>query len=413
MSALSKLILAFFILLALLGILTVAFIIYLAENHNTEKVTIKGHVAVPANYLSNPSQTLKPEAAAPPAQGMVTASSQATRLSTTRCDPFACKPVANRPVRIVQPGRNGWTAVPVEPVMTDDNGDYTITVNVDVLTSGGPVYIAATDPTESYPLMATIPGDLIYAGTIELAIDRTTTAAAVMHCPGGMYPPPRGSYCYSDPDESTNIESLYAKIDLYFEENPSSTADPEQYIPDVSNDPGVQDEMDQSLTNNDQPEGFKPISMDNGHPLEGLGRVIVSGENPTTTRPTTPPRTIPPTTPPRTSPPRTTPPRTQPNGFPSDLPADGQYSISGQVCTYQGCQAWTQEASEADVNINEMINYLNQANQVCNNQEGLSCKISYSGWDGRTFTMTESIQACYQGQCSEASRVNYRMTRVG
>ncbi len=385
---------------------------FISKDHSTNKVTLTGHVAVPYVTLNN---TPKGRTNSSPEQRVEPTSSSPTRLATARCDPFPCKPVTHRPIRIIKPGRNGWEVEPTETVYTDDNGYYSITVDEEILTSDGPVFVAAMDPTGTYPLMATIPPDLLYLGTLDISIDRTTTAAAVMHCPGGMNPPPRGAYCYSDPQESTDDENLYAQIDTYFEDNPSAATDPEEYVPEVSEDPDVQEEMDQELSDSDQPTDFEPITIDNEQDLEGLGQIILTGEEPTTISPTTleqEPTTISPTNPPQTTNPPPTEPQNLPNGFPSDLPTQGRYAISVQVCAYSGCQQWSEAADENDIDINELIYYLNNANSFCN-QDGYICKISYSGWDGRSFTMTASYQVCYQGTCSPTTTIYYRITKVG
>lgn len=258
-----------------------------------DMVIIKGHVGVPNATVNIGASNLAS------IQGMVVAEPSTSLRTRPKCDPFACKSVSNTPVRIVKPSQSGWKAEPAESATTDENGDFTITIDKAIFDSDVPVFIAALAPDGKSPLLSIIPEDLVYLGTIELAIDRTTTAAAVMHCPGGMNPPPSGSYCWSDPHESTNIERLYAQIDLFFLYNPSTTTNLEEYLLALSKNPKFLETLNEILKENNipevsatNPEGFKPITLENAHNLEGMGRVFTE-PTVTTTKPkvTTTPQT--------------------------------------------------------------------------------------------------------------------------
>jgi len=385
------------------------------DDENATMVTITGRVAVPAAvpYVPGNSSLLAGNGQANGAQGLAVGVSP--RYSRVMCDPFPCKSVPHTPVRIVSSNPKGWTAVPVEPTTTDANGDYSITVDADVLNSGGPYFVMALDPSGEYPLMATIPPDLIYAGTIHLSIDRTTTAAAVMHCPGGTSTlgplQSHGGYCWSDPQESVHVEHLEATIDLYFADNPSLSVDPEDYLPDVSEDPDVQDDMNQILPEDVQPEGFKPIGISGAsHLLEGLGQIYWGAE---TTLPQPKPTYPPQTNPPYTNPPHTNPPKPNPSGFPN-LPEDGVYDISVRVCTQYANQQTCYDGGEqytGQFNVNDIVDALNAAAAGCRSQ-GASCSVSYSPYNGRSFTATLVARSCYGGSCA-SSTTYYTITRVG
>ena len=86
---------------------------------------------------------------------------------------------------------------------TSSDGTYSFTVDLDsVFTShkGFPYFIAASDAGQTLTMLSEIPRDLIVEGA-ELTIDinPTTTAASQMICPGGAFPPPANTWCYSDP----------------------------------------------------------------------------------------------------------------------------------------------------------------------------------------------------------------------
>ncbi|MFH0863161.1 MAG: hypothetical protein V1875_09065 [Candidatus Altiarchaeota archaeon] len=214
-----------------------------------ELVTIKGHVAIPS-----PDRT---------------ADNQSIGKPSARCDPFPCKPVPNTPVKIVRPGQSGWKAEADSLTATDENGDFTLYVGRNVLSSG-PVFAAALDPSGEYPLMAALPSGL--ADAIDVSVDRTTTAAAVLHCPGGMDPPSPGSYCFS---EFGNDETLESVIDRYFSDHPTASVDPTEYLPVVSSNARIQEEMGRILSVNGQLEGFKPITAKDANRLANMGPALV------------------------------------------------------------------------------------------------------------------------------------------
>jgi hypothetical protein len=210
-------------------------------------VIIRGHVAVPS---------IGEDAI----DGTDTETAHTGR--TSRCDPYQCKPVPNAPVRIVRAGPTGWYVVPGVSAATDESGDFEIVAVGRVFSSGGPAYVAAVADDGEFPLMAAVPSKI--ADEINISIDRTTTAAAVLHCPSGLYPPPTGSYCFSDSQEGEGLESI---IDGYFSDHPSASLDPAEYLPVVSTNSKVQDEMDRILSENGLSWGISPITDDNANSL--------------------------------------------------------------------------------------------------------------------------------------------------
>lgn len=86
---------------------------------------------------------------------------------------------------------------------TNSDGSYSYTVTVTTVTSstkGFPFFIAVSDAAQTLTMLAEIPQDLVVEGA-ELTIDvnPTTTVASQMICPGGAFPPPANTWCYSDP----------------------------------------------------------------------------------------------------------------------------------------------------------------------------------------------------------------------
>lgn len=165
-----------------------------------------------------------------------------------RCEPRACQSVPRARVGIVSPGRTGWTAEPVETTTTDSSGEYSLTVSLELLQGGGPFYLAATSVDGAFTLLAPIPGDLIQGGaSIELGIDRTTTAASFMTCPNGMTIPSDGSggWCIGDPVSTSDLDPLYDSIDLSL--TVSVSVEIEVIIEDATDSPAVIESLNQIL----------------------------------------------------------------------------------------------------------------------------------------------------------------------
>jgi hypothetical protein len=86
---------------------------------------------------------------------------------------------------------------------TNSDGSYSYTVEVAAVTTtskGFPFFIAVSDAAQTLTMLSEIPQDLVVDGAeLTIDIDPTTTAASQMICPGGAFPPPANTWCYSDP----------------------------------------------------------------------------------------------------------------------------------------------------------------------------------------------------------------------
>lgn len=179
---------------------------------------------------------------------------QKTRTCVTSF--LGCRRLSNAPVRIVRPSATGWKAEPaVDSVTTDSNGNFTITVDLDILIGDGPIFIGVSDSVGTFTLLSAIPDDLIIGGAIiDLAVDRTTTAAAIMVCSNGLTIPADGSggYCIGDPISSSDLETLYATVDLSF--TTTTSVDLDVFLPDVFDDPSVLDALNKLLSAHSLPQ---------------------------------------------------------------------------------------------------------------------------------------------------------------
>ena len=172
-----------------------------------------------------------------------------------RCEPRSCRQVPGARVGIVSPRRSGWTAEPVPTTTTDSNGEFTLTVSLELLQSGGPHFLAVTSLDGAFTLLAPIPGDTLEGGaTVELGIDRTTTAASLMTCPNGLTIPSDGSggWCIGDPVSTQDLDPLYDAIDLSL--TVSVSVDIEVIIDDAADDPAVLEALNQLLNDQGLPD---------------------------------------------------------------------------------------------------------------------------------------------------------------
>ena len=79
-----------------------------------------------------------------------------------------------------------------------------------------PLFLAASDEAQTLTMIAELPKDLAVDGAeLEIDINPATTVSSEMICPGGAYPPPANTWCYSDPKapsaDNTAMISLLEK----------------------------------------------------------------------------------------------------------------------------------------------------------------------------------------------------------
>jgi hypothetical protein len=108
-------------------------------------------------------------------------------------------------VDLLAPSNKGWvhlkfattSGIPNKAVVSSD-GWYTFKIDTSFLsyTSYYPLFLAASDSGGTFTMLAPIPLNGWTAGEqIALDINPTTTAAAQMICPGGVYPASSPAYC--------------------------------------------------------------------------------------------------------------------------------------------------------------------------------------------------------------------------
>ncbi len=170
-------------------------------------------------------------------------------------------------VRLIMPQGTGgghWigldfgsqSGVPSKAV-TNTDGSYTFTVDVTAIASitTFPIFLAASDSSQTLTMMAELPADLATDGALlSIDINPVSTAASQMICPGGVYPPPANSWCYSDPNAaSTQFSSLETILSNALNSNLSalSPGTPPNWTTFSSgflNDPSTYTEIKQNLT---------------------------------------------------------------------------------------------------------------------------------------------------------------------
>jgi hypothetical protein len=99
---------------------------------------------------------------------------------------------------------------------THDDGTYVFKIGVRGIktsTKGFPFFIAVSDEAQTFTMLAEIPADLVAEGAeLTLDINPATTAASLMICPGGAFPPPANTWCYSDPNTASTASTELVDI---------------------------------------------------------------------------------------------------------------------------------------------------------------------------------------------------------
>lgn len=102
-----------------------------------------------------------------------------------------------------------------EPIHSDGTYYYTVFLSIFDSARDYPLFIGASDEGQTFTMLAEIPRDLgIENADLTIDINPTTTVASQMICPGGVYPPPANTWCYSDPKTpSTSNTGMISLLD--------------------------------------------------------------------------------------------------------------------------------------------------------------------------------------------------------
>lgn len=168
-------------------------------------------------------------------------------------------PVTGAYVRVFRLGKSGeqpWPQVSFSPdskipnaVAARSDGAYTMRLQHSVAAShsGLPLFVMASDSAGAFTLAAQIPAYQLAVGTeISLDVNPITTAAGVMRCPGGVYPPKSsGAYCWQDPNDTGTTRLVIRIAAALFEDNAlgSRASDLPAFIGDLLANVTVKEEM--------------------------------------------------------------------------------------------------------------------------------------------------------------------------
>ncbi len=140
----------------------------------------------------------------------------------TGAHPKTRKPVAGGFVGLVSPEPSKWmglsfatnSGVPNKTV-TQADGSFTFTVDISIIVTTYPIFLAVSDSAQTYTMISEIPVNLaVEDAQVDMDINPTTSVAGQMICPGGVYPPKGNGYCYSDPhNASTTKDAMETSID--------------------------------------------------------------------------------------------------------------------------------------------------------------------------------------------------------
>jgi hypothetical protein len=151
----------------------------------------------------------------------------------------------------------GTVYTPTKTGIINADGTYRLTIERWALDFGdkAPIFIGASDTAHTFTLIAEIPLDLSVAGAdLVIDINPSTTVAGRMICPGGIYPPPANTWCYSDPKTPSVDKTEMIKIiedALAGNLTGLQTGEPpqmERFAAGFLNDPPTYDAIKASLT---------------------------------------------------------------------------------------------------------------------------------------------------------------------
>lgn len=133
--------------------------------------------------------------------------------------------VAGGYVRVLMPQATGaghWIGLDFGPssgvpnvAVTNSDGSYTFTVDVSDFDSSRsyPMFLAASDSAQTLTMLAELPQDTAIADArLTIDINPTSTVASEMICPGGAWPPPANSWCYSDPNNASADDTAMQNV---------------------------------------------------------------------------------------------------------------------------------------------------------------------------------------------------------
>ena len=173
-------------------------------------------------------------------------------------------PVAGGYIGVVVPQTNGWCRWGFGPCggiryggTTEPDGTYVVRIELSLLsqTRALPAFIAASDAAGTLTMLSELPPDLCTDGAdITIDVNPSTTAASQMICPGGTYPPPANTWCYSDPKTaSVSNTGLIGVVDgalggTLISLEPGAPPNWEQFASGLLNDPSTFDAIKTNLT---------------------------------------------------------------------------------------------------------------------------------------------------------------------
>ncbi len=130
--------------------------------------------------------------------------------------------VAGGFVGIIFPSKKGFytgsfsttSGIP-NKVVTGDDGGFTYKIDLAAIANGKyhPIFVGVSDAAQTFTILSQIPFDKVVSGAqLSMDVDPITNAASQLICPGGVYPPPSGTYCYSDPSNTSADSKLMQKV---------------------------------------------------------------------------------------------------------------------------------------------------------------------------------------------------------
>lgn len=283
----------------------------------------------------------------------------------------ACRSVSRGNIQLIKPTDSGWELVGTSLGASSDDGEYSVSGYLQELidpvsNAGLPIFLAITEPMNNLTFVSKIPYDKMLPSkgviSVDLDIDLSTSMIAFMECPGGDTAVP-GS-CFVDPFESKFLDAENAVIDSYWKSNAPASSNILTILEEVASNSTIKSDINHEALAN----GGSPIS---------ISEIIANNE------------AIPP-----------------PEISKVSVPA-GDYTISIKSCPQGGtCTTSSQSLtiSNASTDIATFIAGVSQSCTTTAQTDG-SCLVSYTAFDGSSFSAMWSLPTCTDSLCPSTTTI--------
>lgn len=305
------------------------------------------------------------------------------------CDPGPCRAASNAPIKFVQPSQSGWTATGVQVGSTGTNGDYSFTGFykdlIDAATNAGlPIYLALTDPNSGLTFIALIPTDKLVEDsngeiTLDLNIDLSTTALAELDCPGGIV---QDGACSLRPKASTYLDLMYPDIDAFWQNHSPDSDDPLVIFQELASDEKFAKDFNEEAASRNAKaiDLTKLIKKIQDNPLPTINVIRSSSTSSSNSS------------------------DSSTSAVPSGV-VPGTYQVVIKTCVQGQCTNSSPTSStinDPSKEVPALVKSLQTGCSASTSQADTSCNVTYTDFDGSSFTASWTVTSCVEGNCANA-----------